>query len=395
MRSLSKLRTALLIVVLFSLMGCDIYRMTDEQPTASPRMAATATAAPTAGVNAPTESQPSSNELESQIEGVYRQAGPSVVFVSSTVIQYDFFMQPVPQEGSGSGFVFDTQGHIVTNYHVVADANEVSVSFSDGRRYPAQVVGEDPATDLAVLKVEAESMPPPLPIADSDKLRVGQFVVAIGNPFGLESTLTLGIISALGRVIESPNGRFIGEAIQTDAAINPGNSGGPMLNLLSQVIGVNSQIISPSGASAGIGFAISANTVRRVVPALIATGRYPHPYLGVNILTITPDVKDVLQQAGMEIPVDEGLIVMSVVSGGPADLGGIRGGSRVVQIGRTEFPLGGDIITALNDTPITSGQDLTIFLDTKTVVGDVITVTLLRSGRQLTLPVKLQERPAE
>lgn len=395
MRSLSELRRVLLFLVAFSLAGCDVYRMTDEQPTASPRIAATATAAPTAGVNAPTESEPSSNELESQIEAVYRQAGPSVVFVSSTVIQYDFFMQPVPQEGSGSGFIFDTQGHIVTNYHVVADANEVSVSFSDGRSYPAQVVGEDPATDLAVLKVEAESMPPPLPIADSDKLRVGQFVVAIGNPFGLESTLTLGIISALGRVIESPNGRFIGEAIQTDAAINPGNSGGPMLNLLSQVIGVNSQIISPSGASAGIGFAISANTVRRVVPALIATGRYPHPYLGVNILTITPDVKDVLQQAGMEIPVDEGIIIMDVVSGGPADRGGILGGSRLVQIGRTEVPLGGDIIIALNDTPITSGQDLTIFLDTKTVVGDVVTVTLLRSGKQLKLPVTLQERPVE
>ncbi|HOU25063.1 MAG TPA: trypsin-like peptidase domain-containing protein, partial [Anaerolineae bacterium] len=278
---------------------------------------------------------------------------------------------------------------------VVADADEVSISFSDGRRYPAQVVGQDPATDLAVLKVDADSIPPPLPIADSDRLRVGQFVVAIGNPFGLESTLTLGIISALGRVIESPNGRFIGEAIQTDAAINPGNSGGPMLDLLSQVIGVNSQIISPSGASAGIGFAISANTVRRVVPALISKGRYPHPYLGVNILPITKDVRQVLEQAGMAIPVEKGIIVMSVVRGGPADLGGIVGGSRVVRIGRTDVPLGGDIITALNDTPITSGQDLTLFLDTKTVVGDVITVTLLRAGRQLKLPVTLQERPAD
>jgi S1-C subfamily serine protease len=283
----------------------------------------------------------------------------------------------------------------VTNYHVVADADEVSVSFSDGKSYPARVVGEDPATDLAVLKVDDEGLPPPLAIADSQKLRVGQFVVAIGNPFGLESTLTLGIISALGRVIESPNGRFIGEAIQTDAAINPGNSGGPMLNLLSQVIGVNSQIISPSGASAGIGFAISANTVRRVVPALIETGRYPHPYLGVNILTITPDVKAVLEQAGMAIPVDEGIIIMDVVRGGPADLGGILGGSRVVQIGSSEVPLGGDIIIALNDVPITSGQDLTLYLDTKTVVGDVVRVSLMRAGRQLTLPVTLQERPAD
>ncbi|OQB28398.1 MAG: putative serine protease HtrA [Chloroflexi bacterium ADurb.Bin180] len=395
MRSRTAARAVLLLVVALGVVACDAARMAIEQPTPLPRLEATATAAPTASAGLPTGSQAASNELESQIEGVYRQAGPSVVFVSTTVIQYDFFMQPVPQEGSGSGFVYDTQGHIVTNYHVVADADEVSISFSDGRRYPAQVVGQDPATDLAVLKVDADSIPPPLPIADSDRLRVGQFVVAIGNPFGLESTLTLGIISALGRVIESPNGRFIGEAIQTDAAINPGNSGGPMLDLLSQVIGVNSQIISPSGASAGIGFAISANTVRRVVPALISKGRYPHPYLGVNILPITKDVRQVLEQAGMAIPVEKGIIVMSVVRGGPADLGGIVGGSRVVRIGRTDVPLGGDIITALNDTPITSGQDLTLFLDTKTVVGDVITVTLLRAGRQLKLPVTLQERPAD
>ncbi|HQJ51258.1 MAG TPA: trypsin-like peptidase domain-containing protein [Anaerolineae bacterium] len=395
MRSRTAARAVLLLVVALGVVACDAARMGIEQPTPLPRLEATATAAPTASAGLPTGSQAASNELESQIEGVYRQAGPSVVFVSTTVIQYDFFMQPVPQEGSGSGFVYDTQGHIVTNYHVVADADEVSISFSDGRRYPAQVVGQDPATDLAVLKVDADSIPPPLPIADSDRLRVGQFVVAIGNPFGLESTLTLGIISALGRVIESPNGRFIGEAIQTDAAINPGNSGGPMLDLLSQVIGVNSQIISPSGASAGIGFAISANTVRRVVPALISKGRYPHPYLGVNILPITKDVRQVLEQAGMAIPVEKGIIVMSVVRGGPADLGGIVGGSRVVRIGRTDVPLGGDIITALNDTPITSGQDLTLFLDTKTVVGDVITVTLLRAGRQLKLPVTLQERPAD
>ncbi|HNR96768.1 MAG TPA: trypsin-like peptidase domain-containing protein [Anaerolineae bacterium] len=395
MRSRTAARAVLLLVVALGVVACDAARMAIEQPTLLPRLEATATAAPTAGAGLPTGSQAASNELESQVEGVYRHAGPSVVFVSTTVIQYDFFMQPVPQEGSGSGFVYDTQGHIVTNYHVVADADEVSISFSDGRRYPAQVVGQDPATDLAVLKVDADSIPPPLPIADSDRLRVGQFVVAIGNPFGLESTLTLGIISALGRVIESPNGRFIGEAIQTDAAINPGNSGGPMLDLLSQVVGVNSQIISPSGASAGIGFAISANTVRRVVPALISKGRYPHPYLGVNILPITKDVKQVLEQAGIAIPVEKGIIVMSVVRGGPADLGGIVGGSRVVRIGRTEVPLGGDIITALNDTPITSGQDLTLFLDTKTVVGDVITVTLLRAGRQLKLPVTLQERPAD
>jgi len=384
----------LLATISLSVAACDSARMALE-PTASPKTAATATAAPVACVTTPSLWQPSSNELEAQIEGVYRQAGKSVVFISSTVIQYDFFMQPIPQEGSGSGFVYDSAGHIVTNYHVVADADEVSVAFTDGASYPAEVVGEDPATDLAVLHIDPANLPPPLAVADSELLRVGQFVVAIGNPFGLESTLTLGIISALGRVIESPNGRFIGEAIQTDAAINPGNSGGPMLNLLGQVIGVNSQIISPSGASAGIGFAISANTVRRVVPALIAQGRYPHPYLGVNILAITADVKDVLQQAGMAIPVDEGIVVMEVVTGGPAELGGIRGGSRLVQIGRVQVPLYGDIITAINGVPMTSGQDLTLYLDTKASVGDTVQVTVVRAGGELTLPVVLQERPQE
>jgi S1-C subfamily serine protease len=211
----------------------------------------------------------------------------------------------------------------------------------------------------------------------------------------LESTLTLGIISALGRVIESPNGRFIGEAIQTDAAINPGNSGGPMLNLQGEVVGVNSQIISQSGGSVGIGFAVSSNTVRRVVPELIVNGRYPHPWLGVNILSITPDIKDALQQAGMTIPVDEGVLVMDVVSGSPAESAGIRGGDQIVQVGQTELALGGDIITAVNGQPIASGQDLTLYLDANARVGDTVQVTVLRNGRQTNVSVMLEERPQD
>ncbi len=181
---------------------------------------------------------------------------------------------------------------------------------------------------------------------------MGQFAVAIGNPFGLEHTLTVGVISSLGRIIQSPDGRFIGEAIQTDAAINPGNSGGPLLDLGGRVIGVNSQIVSPSRASAGIGFAVPANTVRRVVPQLIAHGHYLHLWLGVQLLDLTPERARAFRQAKMEVPVEEGLLVIEAVPGGPADRAGIRGGDRTVRLGNTRIPLGGDIITAINSEPV-------------------------------------------
>ena len=190
----------------------------------------------------------------------------------SVTYAYDFFFNPVPQEGTGSGFIYDDEGHIVTNYHVVENVEELSVTLADGKTYPAESVGVDPSTDLAVLRIDVDELPRPAPLGESDNLRVGQFVVAIGNPFGLERTLTVGVISSLGRVIESPDGRFIGEVIQTDAAINRGNSGGPLLDLEGRVIGVNSQIVSPSGANAGIGFSVPVNAVRRVVPELIAQG---------------------------------------------------------------------------------------------------------------------------
>ena len=332
------------------------------------------------------------NALEAQVEAVYDLVGPAVVNITSVTYAYDFFFRPVPQEGTGSGFLYDTEGHIVTNYHVVENAEELSVALADGQTYQARVVGIDPSNDLAVLRIEADDLPQPVALGDSDGLRVGQFVVAIGNPFGLERTLTVGVISSLGRIIQSPDGRFIGEAIQTDAAINPGNSGGPLLDLRGRVIGVNSQIVSPSHASAGIGFAVPADTVQRVVPQLIAQGHYPHPWLGVQMLDLTPERARAIRHAGVEVP-DEGLLVLEAVQGGPADQAGIRGGNHVVRMGNARIPLGGDVITAINGEPVTNSQQLMVYLETETQVGDTVEVTIVRGGEEQSVQVTLDERP--
>ncbi|MBO9372025.1 MAG: trypsin-like peptidase domain-containing protein [Chloroflexus sp.] len=344
--------------------------------------------APTVG---PTVIPLSVTDLEARIADVYREAGSSVVNITSRSVGYDFFFNPIPRQGSGSGFFYDTQGHIVTNYHVIADADELQVTLADGQTVPAQIVGSDPSNDLAVIKVDlpAGSIRP-LPIGDSTQVYVGQFVLAIGNPFGLERTLTFGIVSALGRVIESPNQRFIGEVIQSDVAINPGNSGGPLLNLTGQVIGVNSAILSPSGANAGIGFAISARTVQRVVPVLIRDGRYPHPSLGVRVIELTPQRAALFRRAGVQLP-DQGLLIADLVMNGPAAQAGLRGPDRLVRVGNVNLPLGGDVIIAINDQPITTSQDLIVYLETQTQVGETVQVKVLRDGREQVLPVTLAE----
>ena len=363
--------------------------------TPTPTLVPTPTVAPPQVSPRPSEpAEAPANALEAQVVEVYETAGPAVVNITTLVIAYDFFMRPIPQEGgTGSGFVYDSEGHIVTNYHVVENAEELSVTLADGEVYPAELVGVDPSNDLAVIRIEADGLPQPLVLSDSDDLRVGEFVVAIGNPFGQAGTLTVGVISALGRIIESPDGRFIGEAIQTDAAINPGNSGGPLLDLRGRVIGVNSQIISPSRASAGIGFAVPSNTVRRVVPQLIAQGRYSHPWLGVGPVSLTPEVARVLRQAGMEVLVDEGLVVLEVASGGPADRADIRGPKQVVTVGNTRVPVGMDIIVAVNGEPLTSLRELTVYLETETQVGDIVEVTIIRDGEEQSVRVTLAERP--
>ncbi len=333
--------------------------------------------------------------LENQIIAVYGMAAPAVVNITSRGYVYDRFMGSVPQEGSGSGFVYDREGHIVTNYHVIENAEELLVTLADGETYEAQVVGTDATNDLAVIRIDgAPDLPEPLVLGDSDSLQVGQFVLAIGNPFGLEQTLTTGVVSALGRVIESPeNNNFIGEAIQTDAAINPGNSGGPLLDLSGHVIGVNSQIISASGTSSGVGFAVSANTVRRVVPQLVSNGHYPHPWLGTQMLSLTPATIRALQEAGVEVPVDAGLLVLEADAGGPADKAGILGGSRVVRIGNYRVPVDGDIVVAIDGLPLADSQELTVYLESETVVGDTVELTIIRDGEEQVVLVVLEERP--
>jgi len=332
--------------------------------------------------------------LQTAVQEIYEDPGNAVVNITSRVLVENLYMQLEPQEGTGSGFIYDDQGHIVTNYHVIEGASSVLVTLTDGTTHEAEIVGQDSSTDLAVLRIEAPSMPAPMPMGDSDDLRVGQFVVALGNPFGLERTLTFGVISALGRTIQSPDGRFIGEAIQTDAPINPGNSGGPLLDLNGQVIGVNSQIISPSRSSAGIGFAISSNTVKRVVPELISKGRYPHPWLGVQTLDLTPDRAEILRNAGMPDLPDSGLLVLEVVAGGPAATAGLRGGSRVMRIGNVRLPLGGDVILAIDDQPMERIDQLTLRLD-QFSVGDEVSVTVQRGDEIVTLQVTLAERPVQ
>jgi S1-C subfamily serine protease len=290
------------------------------------------------------------------------------------------FGQAIPQEGSGSGFIYDTEGHIITNYHVIENAEELLVTISTGKVYTAEVVGADSLNDLAVIHIDAGAdLPAPVMLGNSSTLDVGQFVLAIGNPFGLEQTLTTG---------------FIGEAIQTDAAINPGNSGGPLLDLDGRVVGVNSQIVSPSGASAGIGFAVSANTVRRVVVELIARGYYPHPWVGMdNMVALTPSIVDWFRKAGMDIPVDAGLMVLEVTRGGPADVAGIQGGTRMVRMGRYQVPVGGDIITAIDGQPVADLETWTIYLETQKAIGDTVQITILRDGQEQVIPVVLEEQP--
>lgn len=299
------------------------------------------------------------------------------------------------QQAQGSGFVWDQNGHIVTNDHVVKNASSVTVIFSNGTQAPATVVGTDPGSDLAVVKV---NLPPsatstqfvPLPRGDSSQLEVGQTAVAIGNPFGEQFTMTKGIVSALGRSISSQSQNYaIPNAIQTDAAINPGNSGGPLLNRSGEVVGVNDQIITQSGQSAGIGFAIPINLVKKVVPALIRNGSYQHAWLGVEIANMNPAVA-----SAMNLPKNtQGALVVSVASGGPADKAGLHGSDRQTTIDGQQVQIGGDVITAVDGKPVRNIDDLIAYLTENTRPGDHIALTVLRNGNSMQVSVTLGERP--
>jgi len=256
---------------------------------------------------------------------IYRRVGPGVVNITSVVIERDFFLNPVPREGAGSGSIIDTDGHILTNHHVVRDSTRLEVTLSDGSKWPARFVGADPDNDLAVIKIDApREKLTVIPTGDSSKLEVGQKVLAIGNPFGLQQTLTTGIISSLGRSIRSVGGVLIQDLIQTDAAINPGNSGGPLLDSKGKIIGINSAIISPTGASVGIGFAIPIQTAKRILPELIEKGYVSYPWIGASVYSLIPEFARFL---GLEV--ERGAVIAEVVRGGPVDKAGLKGGHRL------------------------------------------------------------------
>lgn len=321
---------------------------------------------------------------EAVVSYIYESAGPSVVHITSRTEVWDFWRGAVPQEGTGSGFVYDTQGHIVTNNHVVEGASEIEVVLADGTVLPAEVVGTDAYYDLAVLHVDPAQLPaPPLPLGNAETLRVGQRVLAIGNPFGLDRTLTTGVISALDRTIESESGSLVGNAIQTDAAINPGNSGGPLLNSRGEVIGVNTAITSPSGGSVGIGFAVPISAVQRVVPDLIAYGRYRHPSLGVQVRELGYEVRPATEGP------QHGLLIVALDANGPAGRAGLQAAETRQQGFRTYF-VGGEIILAINGEAALTRDDLTLYLEKHTLPGDTVTLTvsnLAGEAREVTVVV--------
>jgi len=290
----------------------------------------------------------------------------------------------------GSGFVYDNLGHIITNAHVVADANKATVTFLDGSQYSAEIIGKDKFTDIAVIKVsEKPRLLHPLQIGDSSLLQVGEQVAAIGNPFGLSGSMTSGIVSQMGRLIATPDTGFsIPDVIQTDAAINPGNSGGPLLNMKGQVVGINTAIQSITGEFVGIGFAVPSNTVSKIVPALIEDGKYHHPWIGITGKDIDPDLARVL-----ELKQAKGFLIITVVDGSPADKAGLKGVSETYVVDGKEYPVDGDIIISVDDKEVRKISDILIHLQREKSVGDEMVLGILRDGEFLHITLELVERP--
>ena len=319
---------------------------------------------------------------------IYRETSPAVANVLTKATEYDFWMDPVPVEGAGSGFVIDGKGYILTNFHVVQGAQTIEVVLGDQSRYSAKFIGADQRNDVALLKVEPKGKPlMALQLGDSAALQVGQKVLAIGNPFGFQSTLTTGVVSALGRTVQTSQTTFIDQAIQTDAAINRGNSGGPLINSHGEVIGINSAIYTPSGTTAGIGFAIPINTAKRIAHDLITDGRVHQAFLGVETIPINESFAEALG-----LPAQEGLLVQTTSRGGPAAEAGIRGGDRVAQAGMRRFYVGGDVLTAIDGQKIANRVDVDLMLNKKRP-GEEVTITLFRGGKKIDVKVKLGERP--
>jgi S1-C subfamily serine protease len=314
---------------------------------------------------------------------VYRRNIPSVVNVTSRAMSFDFFYGMVPQEGQGSGFVIDKEGHILTNYHVIADARQVEVTMHNRKKYKATVVGTDPAHDLAVIQIKAPDLVPSV-LGDSRNLQVGQKVYAIGNPFGLAGTMTRGIVSSI-RPVREPNGATIDEAIQTDAAINPGNSGGPLMNWHGEVIGINTMILSSVGQNSGVGFAIPINTAKAALNDLMTLGRVRRPALGVRTIPISPELAD---EIGLSA--DYGLLIVQVTPGGSADQAGLRGGTERAYLGNIPIMLGGDLIVAIDGEKVEDEQDLAHMMNNHRA-GDTVKVTIFRNKKKMDVNVALGE----
>lgn len=314
---------------------------------------------------------------EDTLINLYERVNPGVVNI-------------VINSGQGSGFVYDTEGHIVTNNHVIAGAARITVNFADGTEAPATLVGTDPDSDLAVIKVDLPaSKLTPIPVGTSDDLRVGQFVVAIGNPFGLQGSMTIGIVSGLGRLLNEGQGFSISDIIQTDAAINPGNSGGPLLNLDGEVIGINTAIESPVRASSGIGYAVPADTVVSTVAQLLDNGEVRHPWLGISGV----ELNATLAQA-MNLSEDQrGILVDQVIAGGPSAGAGLRGSNRQTSIGGQVVRVGGDVITGIDDEVVQDFDDLLTYVVQETEVGQTVTLHILRDGQPTSVEVVLEARP--
>lgn len=323
---------------------------------------------------------------ETLVTNLYERVGPAVVHVTSHVVQMSFFFGAVPGEGTGSGFIIDQEGHILTNYHVIEGAEQIEVTLSDETRVPATVVGVDPPNDLALLRVDlpADQLSP-VELGDSDGLRVGQRAIAIGNPFGLDRTLTVGVVSALGRPLQAADDNVIFNVIQTDAAINPGNSGGPLLDSRGRVIGINTAIRQDAE---GIGFAVPVNTIKRIVPALKEQGYYPHPWVGFLGYEISPRLAETL-----DLPVESGILVAQLYRSGPAVAAGLRGAQEEVVVGNQRILAGGDIVVAVDGVRVTSWDDLNEYLELNTRVGDQIELRIVRDGREQALTLEVAEQP--
>ena len=332
------------------------------------------------------EPQSFSSDEEENIR-VYRDVSRAVVNITGITITYDFFYNPVPQTGAGSGVVIDTDGRIITNFHVIKDARSIEVTLPDGAKLKAEVLGVDPDNDLAVLKIDPAGLTlTSVPFGDSSQLIVGQKVLAIGNPFGLERTLTTGIVSSLGRTMRTENGTLMHGIIQTDAAINPGNSGGPLLNSSGEMIGLNTAIFSPVGGSIGIGFAVPINTLKLVVEKLIKKGVVRRPWLGITGQDISPRVSSFLKLA------HSGVLIAEVLEGSPAFKAGLRGGSRRVRIGNRLFIMGGDMITAVEGTRINTMKELNELM-VRLEVDSFVSLSIVRDSKLREMKLRLEEMP--